>query len=908
MPRRFGPVLGSGVAVIEKDAAPAIVPSPLGVTLYVGVTEKGNVGELIDVPKQRQFLRKCGSYVDGSELPDNALDFYQFSGGAGRLFVVRVTDGQEIEALDYVASRHVGTGEQVNRATGLDQKLPMLSITAKNGGRWGGAERVLSTDFTILTDLTETTLDTGQTMLEDEFVGATLQLLGVTSRTYTVTSNDVAGVLTVEADAKMASDLAAEGPTNNVAVVYLDAVTRQVTATGLTAGDRQALSLKWKDGEEDQSALFGLEIYVDGSIVRPYPNLSLDPDNKWYIEDVINKDPDNDFIEVAVIHTGSYNAGNRPANWFGEYKGYAAGTLTAQVAHVVSVVPATPTNDIGFVNGWNFPLRTVRQRLTITMIDATTFNVTTTAARGAEHIDLPIGTVGTDYATTLAANNRSLLDFIPTFTVWRGVDDFATGDVIVIDVDPFSVELASGNGLLNGTVFTDAGNSQERVKIDSNTADTITFSNLPSIAPTPAAAIASDLQSTADITFATTGGTIDLICDLVGWVQLTYGAEADIATLVGTLNTQASGVGLPADLFSNVGNQLVIDLSTSYAGASGETGVDQFFELLSVPAELNIAAQEVTGTRGDAFRVEAPKELRDGYDGATPADADYIAAYNTVTSPINRLFGRNLGLVKLATPGVVSTNVQKAGIAYADFRNYQYREEIPDNITSETSAVAYTNDTIGRSNYKVNTWPSYGYVVNPLGEGTVLQSLTGAIHGREARVAADNLGYHKAAAGIDVTLPHLIELPTGDAEIDLEIIEPQGLNTILKKSGRFVLWGDNVPAIDPAWRDKHAREYMSHTEHVLQENFDFIVFALNDPQTRDTLVPVFRAYFLPEFQKRAITGKSVDEAAIIKIDSENNTPLDVANGDLNADLSLAIVGVVKRFNISIGKQGITEAP
>ena len=904
MPRRFGPIQAPGVAVVEQEAGSSIVPSPFGVTCYTGRTEKGTPGEIIDCPKQRDFLRKCGSYIDESELPDNAFDFYNFSGGAGRLYVVRVTDGNEIAALDNVASRHPGTGAYVNRDTLAKQKAPMVTLTAKNGGRWGSAERVQSMEYTIVSDLTETTLDTGETALEDEWKDATLQLLGVSSRTYKVVSNDVAGILTVEADSKMASDLAAEGPTNNVALVYLDARERTVNAAGLTAGDRQALSFKWKDGAENQASLFGLDVLIDGTVVREYPNLSLDPANNFYIDNVINKDPDNDFVVVGIVHTGTFNSGNRPANWYGEYKSYAAGVLSAQVAHVRSVVPNTPANDIGFVTKWAFPQRTVRQRLELAFTNSTTFTVATTAGQGAEHSDLPDGTVGTDYATTLAANNRTDLDFLPTFTMYRGVDDFEAGDAFTIDIDPFPVEFDGAAGLLSGHVFVDAGNSQEKVLIDNNTVDTITFSNLPTSAPTPASGITADPQSTGDITFAVSGGTIDLIADDVGWVQLTYGADADIGTLVATLNGQATGVGLPGTLFSNSGDQLIIDLSTVYAAASDNEGEDQFFELLTVPAELNIAAALFTGVSGDNFRVEAEKELRDGYDGATPSDADFTGAYNSVTSPINRLRGRNLGLIKLATPGTTVTNIDKAGLAYAEFRNYQYRVEIPSNVTSESSAVSHINDTIGRSDYGKTSWPSYGFVINPLGDGTVLQSLTGAIHGREARVAADFLGYHKTGAGESVTLPHVIDTPLGDVELDLEVTNPQGVNAILKKKGRYVLWGARTISVQTAWRFANAREYMSHTENVFLENFDFVIFALNDAETRKTLIPVFRAYFQIEFAKRAISGVNLDDAVTIKIDDENNTQIDVNNGDLNADISFRIVGVVERFIINVSKKGV----
>ena len=125
--------------------------------------------------------------------------------------------------------------------------------------------------------------------------------------------------------------------------------------------------------------------------------------------------------------------------------------------------------------------------------------------------------------------------------------------------------------------------------------------------------------------------------------------------------------------------------------------------------------------------------------------------------------------------------------------------------------------------------------------------------------------------------------------------------------GYFVLWGDRTLHLDPAWKFKHHRELMSYYEHVLQENFDFIVFAINDPETEAVALTTLNAFFLPEFVKRAIRGSKFTDAAVIKIDSENNTNATRAAGDLFADISLRLADTVERFIIRIGKQGIFES-
>ena len=905
MPRRHGPTLGAGTVILEQEAGKTIEPAPTGVTAYVGICEKGNPLELIPAPNQREFLKRCGAYHDGTELPNAAIDLFNLSNGAASAWIVRVTDGNEIQATDLVFDRHTGVGEYVDRFGGDNDKERLLTATLKNGGRWGGAQRVQSSDFTIVSDLTETTLDTGVTMQIDEFKDATLRLFGVTSKTYEIVSNTAAGVLSVKADSLMSTDLANEGdPTNNEAVFFLDNQEREVNILDQRVGDRIAVSLIWKDGEEDQVNLFGLDVLVDNRIVKTYANLSLDSANKWYIGNVVNNDPSNVWVDFTVNFTGTFTATTRPANWSGVYKAFTAATMTMEICRsVVTAVAADP----GFVTDFTFPSpnKVVRQRLLLTFTDPTSFDVTSVADFGAEHETLVSGVIDTPY---VAGN-----EFTPGFTVRAGVDAFAAADTILIEVDPLPVELSTGDGILEGSVFVNEGSDTNKVGIESNTPNQITFINNPPSAPTPDSDIATDgtlISSTGVITFPTTApGDVIVVTDSLGLVTVspTGAPHADIATLVADYDAAGVIAGLPVGFFSTSVADILDIGGAGYTG-SANTGRDNFIRNTVASAELNLVADEtITGTVGDRFRVEAPREMRDGYDGDTPSDAQFIAAMNTVTSPLNALRGKNQGLVKLGMPGITTTTIQKQGLTYAESRNYQYRIEIPASILSEPDAINYINNTIGRNDFGKTVWPSYHNVVNPLGNGTILQTVTGMVHGREAKVAKDFRGYHKAAAGTTVTLPGIVDWPLPeDFVIDEEQTNPQGINVILKKKGNWILWGDRTISLDPAWKFAHQREMMSHYENILFENFDWIVFAINDEIEQQRLLPVFQAFFLPEWQKRALRGRTFEEAATFKIDDENNTDLTRAGGDLNAEISLRLADVVERFIITIGKKGIFE--
>lgn len=320
------------------------------------------------------------------------------------------------------------------------------------------------------------------------------------------------------------------------------------------------------------------------------------------------------------------------------------------------------------------------------------------------------------------------------------------------------------------------------------------------------------------------------------------------------------------------------------------------------------------GAVADQFMVSALQELFGGRDGnSAVSDANYLQVWDVNLSPFNDLNGKNLGLIKFATPGVNSTAVQKAGVTYGDVKNHQYRFEFPVNITTESAALDYVNDTLGRDEYEVCIFPSYGMVPDPdpaaSREGRLKQiPLTGMVHGREAAMAKTFNGYHRAAAGTTAILPRLLSIPTLDRTLNEELLNPAGINVVKKKSGNYIIWGDRTVHLDTNWKFKHQREQMSYYEHVLQDNFDFIMFAINDDTNDNLAKAALTAYFLPEWQpKRALRGKTFKEACIIKVDDELNTDASRANGDEIAQVSLQLADTVERFIIRIGKQGVFEA-
>jgi hypothetical protein len=400
--------------------------------------------------------------------------------------------------------------------------------------------------------------------------------------------------------------------------------------------------------------------------------------------------------------------------------------------------------------------------------------------------------------------------------------------------------------------------------------------------------------------------------------------------------TVGAGSGVPTD-----GDTITIDVRTLWPDeliggkVTAKVGdnilytiVDNDRTTVTVTATADLT-EGGTVTAGEEYRIEWPERFGGGYDGyvAGMVSADYEPLFDSVSSPLKRLKGMNMGLVKVAIPGIAKPSdavvLQQKARELALAYNWQYRVEIPDEIETEQGALDWVNNTYGRLDLTVTFFPSFMYIRDPLARSgsearETLVSVTGMQLGREALTARQNDGYQKAGAGVDVTLPLVVRAPVlgrpdRPTRLDEELLNPSGINPYRWASGgaTIIAWGDRTLDQQTDFRFKHKREQLSHYANILLENFDWAIFQINDPDADADVLTALHAYFLAEYRKRAIRGDSFvggrDPAAIIKMDGENNTPATRAQGDQIVDISLRFADVVERLKISIGAIGITEA-
>jgi len=778
--RRFGPTLDAGTVIIEKESERTITPSALGTTGYVGILDRGPVGELIATSGKRDLLAKTGGYIPDSLLPDAARDFWDHSDGAGILLLIRVTDGNEKKAAGIFYDRS-------------SDRNAVMKVEAKSGGGWAGRRQTYVVDLTSVPgDIpVENKINLPiafHPIMADQFKGGTLTSTE-TGKSYEITGNDKSdGTTTTElrlnGAAKLKTDFGSgTDPEFIIEVGQIDSL-----------GQDKNLAIKIMDGQLNPSSEFGIEVYVSGDLVKSWPDLSMDPNSSRYFPEIINEDGSNHYITVTDQWYGNTVLNeNRPANY---YASVASSEITATALDLSTV---------------------------LVLVDS-----------------------------SLASDNT--------------IAAFTFGAKVIADV--YEVEYAGPNWTLT---------SLTRQK---------THSFTDPVDATP---------YTADNPYSI-GFTVSGVTPVAG--------EKFTLTVLPLVEDEA------------IGGRIFLD-GVSGASAAGYLISDNDEKSASIQVGDLTLGGSLPGTV--PIRLEYAQELGDGYDGiAELSTTDFLEAYDLALSKFNETADKGYGLIKFATPGITAldglhggitaTSVEKAGAAYAEAKNHQYRYEIPSNITDEFAAKSHVQDTLGKNTYSKVTFPSWGYVSDPVLSGRLkLVPLCGQIQGWEARVSRDYDGYHKVASGIDVKFARIVKLPTGTKILNGEVLNPAGLQRIMLKGGNWVHWGARIPSTDPAFTFCQHRELLSYYEHVLQESFDYIIFAINDEQEQPGLVSAMQSFFLPEWRKRALRGNSPEEAFSIKIDAENNTNLTRALGDMNAEVKLRLADTIERFIITISKAGVFES-
>lgn len=902
--RVFGANKGAGVQVQERQPAAPIQEGPLGSTILLGIFRSGPTDKVLPLPGGLpQYRRVYGGITQDSEAPLAAEHFYELGRGAGQLYALRITDGTEVQADFPIYDRDVDLSIlEITPPTKLAGQVGTLS--AHNGGRWGGRRNVHAGDVTLGTAITgASVVELGVTMLEDAWKGAILRFPNDDSAFEgIVTGNTALGVVTI---AGIFSSSVTGGSDGRW--------TLELTNAHELTGDLEAMGIEIADGGESPADTFSLFTYRDGVAGKRWENVDLDASGDRYWFDAIDSDLDN--YELAVDNDFSGDATvalKRPAN-FAEIAapgGVGTNTVTFQVVRWGRSGTGNPYLDTVNDVSWGSDPRPCT--ITCTFTAATTYTVSVVMEDGQTLAGLPGGTTAVAYAAQHA--------WLPGWTLRAGATPAVAGTVVTLYVRPLAPDLAGKGAYFYPAAATSEGNVRTKYRVVSNDHETITLASSVDVSSVCTAPGAPEYEGSIAGPFDLSTGALTLILTIGGRAAITL-----TETMVGAAETAAAvAAHLTAKEVTRAGS--AADALVSFSAGTDEKITMTALQDFGPSATIVIGAgtlNAVLGFTGGATasgeaptigRLQYQQEFGGGYDGIAGVDADtYVEALDVSTSKLNELAEENTGLLKMGMPGITDADAQAALMTWAYQNNAAAYPEIPDTILTEAAAIAWheANLAIGAAqDYHAAHFPSYGYIKSPYGAGLYLASLTGAILGIEAAKAVENKGYHLAPAGEGYSLATLVKkLPTGDRRLDQEQLNAYGLIEVRKRGARVFLFGDRIPGQNGrTWL--HKRLSMSHIGRVLLTNTGSLVFSAINASTLAEARRLTRELFATWYTTGWFddtAGASFEKQVDIKADATNNPLTERQLGNLHVDVGFEIVNTAERVVFSIGPKGVSES-
>lgn len=934
--RTYGVKNAAGVSVTEEDVRGPITPGRFGTAGFVGKLEKGETGEPIIMVGPKQMKRKVGGRMDGTLVPDGIQDYWDRSNNSGLMIAVRITDGGEVKAGLTLMSRHTGVARRLSNYAKGDAERPIepvLRIEAKNGGRWAGRFRTLTVPTVSRTaDVTNVTVDFGVPMEEDELIGGYVVLEGAHStsgKLYEIVSNTAAGVVTVRADSTMRDDIDESPAATVVATAFLMPVS-------LGTNKRKGLAILIKEGTLGGGFEFGMDIYLDGERVYGWDSLSMDPTSPRYAPIVINNDSGNEEIIVEdLLSPGStITQYNRPGNFHRMVVDESATRIWFQPV----VVKRNDMPDKVVVVGYEVDSGaddTITGLLTGDMVfewDTDHYNVTFVPSERDKIAYTPLpaftptGALPGDYSLEYDPETLAL----PKITIDH-MDTPDDEDQFIVQVLPVRPEVIGGTVYPNTddnrfTGFVVRETTHDSVTVESGDPSPLIELGSVAAAQTTYEPFAITKDTNSDFRMAIDDRT-EIYVNLDPAVPGAMTA-AELRDQVNAAFVAEFGAGIlePASTVTDIGGTFVVFASPGGfdgVGPGSSVAVRNSFtidgdvtpyDVLGWANPLN-ASQYWRGTSGTRARIEYLQEMAGGYDGLEPPLQKYMEAFSTLDSPFNKIGDMGYGNVAMATPGLPYrlsagevVTLYKQAFQFAESKPYAFFPETPLDKVDEADVQEYYENEVGRSDMAGTYLPSFVNVVDPDAPSKLkVVSAIPMVIGHWARVSVANSGYHIPAAGPEAVLPRVHSLPTGFERLNEEFLTPPGYNVIKRRQGDFVVWGARTLYENSLWKFMTNRLQMNHYVWTFLDNYDWVIFQLNDKITWKKIEAAAKQYLDGEWANRVLFGKSPAEAYSIKIDEDNNPQSEIDMGNAHLDLELNFTKFIERLKISVGAGGVSEA-
>ncbi len=286
--------------------------------------------------------------------------------------------------------------------------------------------------------------------------------------------------------------------------------------------------------------------------------------------------------------------------------------------------------------------------------------------------------------------------------------------------------------------------------------------------------------------------------------------------------------------------------------------------------------------------------LASGADGS--AGLDYTGV-TTLIGGLNRpLVIFSPGLVDTATIGLLTT--------FASSNNSFVVVDTAADVTA-SAAVTYAGTLSATAVSAV--YSPWLWVPDPTSasrDGIAKVPPSGAVAG--AILATDaGRGVFKTPAGVEVSLPGVVALEKEFTTTELDTlangVPPVNAIRIVPGVGPCVMGGRTLKTTD-ATRFINVRRSLDYLTFELKNRLLFAVHRNNDQDLWLQASTVVDAFLTSFWQQGGLRGRDKKSAFYVKIDSENNSSNDIANGILNVEVGVALQYPAEFIRINLTQQ------
>jgi hypothetical protein len=353
----------------------------------------------------------------------------------------------------------------------------------------------------------------------------------------------------------------------------------------------------------------------------------------------------------------------------------------------------------------------------------------------------------------------------------------------------------------------------------------------------------------------------------------------------------------------------VIQELTSSSGLVTDTVLETFYDLdlatygnqtivdvFAIRSQFINFAWDPAGSAATVASSFSTLALISGSDGTSGSSYDY-------DTPLENLAQIDRTLVLFIPGNTNSTNVSSV-ISFAEANGGFAVLDTASGLLP-AAAVSYAA-SLTASDHAAVYYPRV-WVADPTSrsrDAVTLVAPSGAVVGAYLSTDA-SAGVFKAPAGLSAVVPNVVALERTLTAADLDTLNSDStpVNALRVAAGvGTVIMGARTLNQTRATRYVNIRRSMLYLEHELKNRLQFAVFENNNSALWGRMRTAANVMLQSFWAAGGLRGTTQAQAFYVKIDNENNSPSDIANGIVNVEVGVALQYPAEFIKINLTQQ------